>query len=115
MPQSRVLVLGITFKENCPDVRNTRVVDVIDEMKDYGITVEVFDPWADPDEVRREYGIDVMNECPQSGQYDAIVLAVAHRQFLEMSPESMKALGKAEHIIYDIKSVLPVDLIDARL
>jgi len=115
LPKSRVLVMGLTFKENCPDVRNTRVVDVITELADFGARVDIYDPWVDTVAVREAYGLSVLNECPEPGGYDGIVLAVAHQQFMEMAPAAIHALGKAEHIVYDIKSVLPVDQVDARL
>lgn len=115
LPESRILIMGLTFKENCPDVRNTRVIDVVRELQDFGADVEVYDPWVDPESVRAEYGIEVRTECPENGRYDGIVLAVAHRQFVEMSPAALHALGKPEHIVYDIKSILPIDQVDARL
>ncbi len=115
LPQSRILVMGITFKENCPDVRNTRVVDVIDELERFGATVEVFDPWADPDEVQEEYGIQLISTTPAPGSYDGLVVAVSHHQFCEMSPDEIHALGKEQHILYDIKGVLPKDRVDERL
>jgi UDP-N-acetyl-D-galactosamine dehydrogenase len=115
LPESRILIMGLTFKEDCPDVRNTRVIDVIRELRDFGADVEIYDPWVDPETVRSEYGIEVRTECPESGRYDGIVLAVAHRQFIEMTPAAFHALGKPEHVIYDIKSILPIDQVDARL
>jgi len=115
MPAARILVLGITFKENCPDVRNTRVVDVVDELQGYGSTVDIYDPWADADEVRAEYGLDMLADLPEEGAYDGIVLAVAHKEFFAMPIENLRALGKATHVIYDIKNVLPADQVDGRL
>jgi UDP-N-acetyl-D-galactosamine dehydrogenase len=115
LPDSRILILGITFKEDCPDVRNTKVVDVIHELQEFGTQVDVYDPWADPGDVREEYGIEILTDKPANGHYDGIVLAVSHRQFIEMSIESIHALGKPNHVVYDIKSVLPVDQIDSRL
>jgi UDP-N-acetyl-D-galactosamine dehydrogenase len=115
LPESRILIMGLTFKEDCPDVRNTRVIDVINELRDFGAEVEIYDPWVNPESVRAEYDTDVWTECPENGRYDGIVLAVAHRQFLEMTPAAIHALGKPEHIVYDIKSVLPIDQVDARL
>jgi UDP-N-acetyl-D-galactosamine dehydrogenase len=115
LPQSRILVLGITFKENCPDVRNTRVVDVISELRSYGGSVDVYDPWADRGEVHEEYGLDILAGPPAQGQYDAIIMAVAHRQFQSMPLAEIRSWGKPGHIIYDIKSVLPADAVDARL
>jgi len=115
LPDSKILIMGITFKEDCPDVRNTKVVDVIRELQEFGAKVEVYDPWADPDDVREEYGIEIVTEKPADGRYAGIVLAVAHRQFMEMPMASIHALGAPDHIVYDIKSVLPVDQIDSRL
>ena len=93
LPKSRILVLGITFKENCPDVRNTRVVDVVQELKTYGATVDVYDPWADAHVVKHEYGLDILTKPPAAGQYDGIVLAVAHNQFRDMPPGRDSCLG----------------------
>ena len=111
---SRVLVMGLTFKENCPDIRNTRVVDVIEEIGNYGADVDVWDPWVDADEVRREYGLEVISR-PEDGCYDAIVLAVAHREFKEMGSASVRALGKANHVLYEVKYVFPSAEVDGRL
>ncbi len=115
MPDARILVLGVAFKENCPDVRNTRVVDVIAELQAYGATVDVCDPWVDPAEVESEYGITVSNELPAASLYDGIVIAVAHQEFCAMQPEEFRALGKKDHILYDIKDVLPAADVDGRL
>lgn len=107
---SRVLMLGITFKENCPDIRNSRAIDVMTELSDFGCKVEVYDPWADPKEVEKEYGIAL---CPTlSDNYDAIVLTVAHKQFKSIN---FKALCNLHGIIYDIKGLLPKEIINGRL
>ncbi len=111
---ARVLMLGLTFKENCPDLRNTRVTDVIAELETLGAQVDVCDPWVDPDEARKAYGVRLV-EAPEPGSYDAIILAVAHRQFVEMGGESIRALGKPDCVVYDVKSVLPRSLVDGRL
>ena len=111
---SRVLIMGLTFKENCPDLRNTRVVDIIEELKDYKVQTDVFDPWADPAQAQHEYGINPVQN-PEPGAYDAIVLAVAHHQFKTMGVQSIRALGKPEHVLYDLKYLLPVDGSDLRL
>ena len=111
---ARVLVMGLTFKENCPDLRNTRVIDVIKELKEYGLTVDVYDPWADVDCAWREYGIKLAG-TPISPGYDGVVLAVAHREFRSMGAEAIHALGKACHIVYDLKSILERDQADIRL
>jgi len=112
--RSRVLVLGLTFKENCPDLRNTKVVDVIRELRDLGAQVDVHDPWADADEAREEYGVELV-AAPATGEYDAMILAVAHRQFAEMGPEKIHALGREPHVLYDVKQLLPVSEVDGRL
>ena len=111
---SRVLVMGLTFKENCPDLRNTRVVDIVRELADYGIAVDVFDPWVSADEALHEYGISPVDE-PASHAYDAIVLAVAHEQFRELGAERIRALGKPQHVLYDLKYLLPAGEADLRL
>ena len=103
---ARVLVLGLTFKEDCPDLRNTRVVDLVRELQDAGAEVDVHDPWADADEARSEYGIEPVVR-PQSGRYDALVLAVAHRCFRELGAAGVRALGRAGAVLYDLKRVLP--------
>jgi UDP-N-acetyl-D-galactosamine dehydrogenase len=111
---ARVLIMGLTFKENCPDLRNTRVVDIIEELKDYKVQTDVFDPWADPVQAQHEYGITPVQN-PEPGAYEAIVLAVAHHQFKTMGAQAIRALGKPEHVLYDLKYVLPVDGSDLRL
>ncbi len=115
MPDARILIMGITFKENCPDVRNTRVIDLISELQTYSSQVEIYDPWADIESVADEYGISITNEIPDEAQYDAIVVAVAHKEFHEMSPAEIHALGKPVHVVYDIKYVLPFKEVDGRL
>jgi len=111
---ARVLVLGLAFKENCPDVRNTRVVDIVSELKSYGSTVEVHDPWVDATEAKVEYGLDLVAE-PEAGAYDAIVIAVAHSQFRALGAEGIRAFGKPSSLVYDIKYVLPQGAADDRL
>ena len=111
---AHILVLGLTFKENCPDLRNTRVVDIIREFEHYHAQVDVYDPWIDPDAAQREYGIRPLSQL-DNGHYDAIILAVAHRQFREMGIERIRALGKADCVLYDIKYVLPAGAVDGRL
>ena len=111
---SRVLVLGLAFKENCPDLRNTRVVDVIDELHDFGVEVDVHDPWIDTDEAQYEYGLTPLAK-PEAGTYDAIVLAVAHTEFRSMGAGGMRAFGKPEHVLYDLKYLLDVSESDLRL
>ena len=104
--QANVLVLGLAFKENCPDLRNTRVIDVVEEFRRYGANVDVHDPWVDAGEARREYGIDVVAE-PVRGKYDAIVVAVGHREFHELGADGIRALGMPECVIFDVQRVLP--------
>lgn len=110
--RSRVLVLGITFKENCPDIRNTRVVDVVRELSEYGCDVSIYDPWADADEVKHEYGIDLLRQLDGIEPFDGCVLAVAHRQFVELDPRTLIAEGGS---VYDIKSLWPKEMGFARL
>ena len=107
-------MLGLTFKENCPDVRNTKAIDVHRELSSYGATVDVYDPWVDPEEVRHEYGVDMTPE-PDLGAYDVVVIAVAHRQFRDMGVDGIRAFGKPGALVYDIKYLLPAGLSDDRL
>ena len=111
---ARVLVMGLTFKENCPDLRNTRVVDVIAELRDYGVEVDVHDPWVDPTEAQHEYGLQLVTQ-PDNNAYDGIVLAVAHQQFRDMGTTGLRRFGKSDHVLYDLKYVLPVEDSDLRL
>jgi UDP-N-acetyl-D-galactosamine dehydrogenase len=111
---SKILIMGLTFKENCPDLRNTRVVDLIEEFESYSANVEVYDPWVNADEAAHEYGIRPIAELEQ-GQYDAIVLAVSHDQFKDLGAVGIRALGKASSVLYDIKYLLPVGDVDGRL
>jgi UDP-N-acetyl-D-galactosamine dehydrogenase len=111
---SRVLVLGLTFKENCPDLRNTRVVDIVSELGTYGATVDVHDPWVNPAEASGEYGIDLVAD-PEAGAYDAILIAVRHRQFEALGAEGIRRFGKPSSLVYDIKYVLPQGAADDRL
>lgn len=111
---SKVLILGLTFKENCPDIRNTRVVDLVHEFKSYHADVDVYDPWVNPEEVKEEYGFEVVGE-PQASSYDAIILAVGHHQFLEMGIEGIRAFGKDAHVLFDVKYLFPKDQVDDRL
>ncbi|WPO98862.1 Vi polysaccharide biosynthesis UDP-N-acetylglucosamine C-6 dehydrogenase TviB [Pseudomonas sp. HR96] len=111
---ARVLVMGLTFKENCPDLRNTKVVDIITELKDYGVHADCYDPWINPAEAEHEYGITPISAL-DDGIYDAIILAVAHREFAEMGAEKIHALGKPSHVLYDLKYLLPAEHSDLRL
>src|SRR6476620_3335577 len=110
---SRVLGLGLTFKENCPDVRNTKVADVVKDLQSYGCRVDVHDPWADAREAEHEYGIRIVAN-PERGAYDAIVVAVAHREFVALGPKGVRAFGSPNVVIFDIKHVLPKEASDAR-
>ena len=111
---SKILVLGLTFKENCPDLRNTRVIDIITELYDYNCEVEVYDPWVDAHEAHHEYGIKPIQE-PKPNTYDGIILAVAHKQFKDMGATAIRQLGKPAQVLYDLKHVLTAESSDLRL
>ncbi|MGM8898530.1 MULTISPECIES: Vi polysaccharide biosynthesis UDP-N-acetylglucosamine C-6 dehydrogenase TviB [unclassified Psychrobacter] len=111
---AKVLILGLSFKENCPDVRNTKVIDIVHELKEYNIEVDIYDPWVDKEEAQREYGITPISE-PQAENYDGIILAVAHSEFTEMGVSSIRKLGKEKHVLYDLKYVFAKDETDIRL
>jgi UDP-N-acetyl-D-galactosamine dehydrogenase len=104
-------MLGITFKENCPDVRNTKVVDVISALKDFGLKVSIYDPWAEPKEVMHEYGLTITNTLPNK-KFDAVVLGVSHNEFTQID---LNAITNAESVIYDVKGVLASELVDGKL
>lgn len=111
---ARVLILGLTFKENCPDLRNTKVVDVVAELKEFGIMVDVYDPWADAAEARAEYGLE-LSAGAGVGAYDGVILAVGHRDFAELGDEGIRALCRDNHVIYDLKHLLSTSTSDLRL
>lgn len=111
---SRILVMGFTFKENCPDIRNTRVIDVINELKAYNVAVDIYDPWAASADVEHEYGLTLI-EHPPMQSYDGIILSVAHEQFKELGVEAIRLFGKTQHILYDLKYLFPADASDLRL
>jgi UDP-N-acetyl-D-galactosamine dehydrogenase len=111
---ARVLVMGLAFKENCPDVRNTKVVDIVAEFEAYGADVDVWDPWVDSDEAKHEYGIELIAE-PEERAYDVVILAVAHNEFRELGADGIRAFCNPNSILYDIKYVLPADKVDDRL
>ncbi|MGM8935037.1 Vi polysaccharide biosynthesis UDP-N-acetylglucosamine C-6 dehydrogenase TviB [Pseudomonas neustonica] len=111
---ARVLIMGLTFKENCPDLRNTKIIDVVRELGEYNIEVDVYDPWVSAEEAKREYGLNPVSE-PKMAGYDGIVLAVAHEQFVKMGIEGIRALGKPAHVLYDLKYVLTAEQADLRL
>ena len=109
---SRVLILGFTFKENCPDIRNTRVIDIYHELKSFDVQVDIFDPWADPEEVAHEYGISILGKenTPALADYAAVILAVAHNEF-----KNLPLQKSASQVVYDVKSMLPLEVVDGRL
>jgi len=109
---SNILVLGITFKENCPDIRNTKAVDVINALKSYHTNVTIFDPWADPLEINHEYGLDSLNTLPESAKFDAVVLAVSHDEFRNID---LNKITNQQCVIFDIKGLFPKEVVDSRL
>lgn len=111
---ARVLVLGLAFKENCPDLRNTRVIDIVSELNEFGVSVDVHDPWVDAQEAQAEYGIELIDR-PRIGKYDCVILAVPHQSFLELGASYLRSLGKKNSIIFDIKSKLKKSESDLRL
>ncbi len=111
---SKILVLGFAFKENCPDLRNTRVIDIIDTLQEYNANVDIYDPWIDHAQAHEHYGVNCITE-PAANQYDAIIMAVAHNEFVELGVDAIKAWGKPGHVLFDVKCVLPPDEVDARL
>ena len=111
---AKVLILGLSFKENCPDVRNTKVIDIVHELEEYNIEVDVYDPWVDKAEAEREYNVTPISK-PDVNHYDGIILAVAHNEFVEMGVEKIRALGKTSHVLYDLKYVFSKEDTDIRL
>ncbi|MDP2238225.1 MAG: nucleotide sugar dehydrogenase [Bacteroidales bacterium] len=109
---AKALMLGITFKENCPDIRNTRAIDISNELQTYGMQVDIYDPWANTEEVKHEYGIEILTQYPEKDGYQAIILAVAHNEFREINMKIHKQNGV---IIYDVKGILPKEMVDSRL
>jgi UDP-N-acetyl-D-galactosamine dehydrogenase len=112
--QADILIMGFTFKENCPDLRNTRVIDIVHELQDFGVNTHVYDPWVSSEEAQHEYGIELIAK-PELDKYDAIILAVSHDQFKQMSIEQIKQYGKANSVIYDLKYLFPATQTDIRL
>lgn len=108
---SKILILGFTFKENCPDVRNTKVIDIIKTLKEYNLNITIYDPWANPEEVKHEYGVEVVNELPKE-KFDTAILAVAHKEFATLN---IQTLLNQTHVIFDVKSFLPKEIVDGRL
>jgi len=111
---AKILILGLTFKENCPDLRNTRVIDIIETLESYHADVEVYDPWVDPQEAQKEYQISMKSELAED-RYDAVIVAVSHKEFAELGIDAIRRLGKQDHILYDIKSLFPKEQVDGRL
>jgi UDP-N-acetyl-D-glucosamine/UDP-N-acetyl-D-galactosamine dehydrogenase len=111
---ANILVMGLTFKENCPDLRNTKVVDIVKELKEYNINVDITDPWCSREEAQQEYGLS-LTQTPDNNKYDAIILAVGHNSFKELGVDSIRQLGKENSIIYDLKYLLPKESVDMRL
>lgn len=111
---SNILILGLSFKENCPDLRNTKVVDIISELEPYNANIDIYDPWLDTKESQKEYGLELITE-PKEGHYDAVIITVAHKQFAEMGASGIRALCKTNSIIYDVKYLLKADEVDGRL
>ena len=111
--KSDILIMGFTFKENCPDVRNTRIIDIYRALEEYNVNITVYDPWANPAVVKHEYGIDITNELP-AGKFDTAIVAVGHKEFRQQEV-NMDALLKKNHVIYDVKGIMPRDIIDGRL
>lgn len=111
---AKVLVMGLTFKENCPDLRNTKVVDIVNELKEYNITPDIFDPWCSSEQSEKEYNLALTQE-PKENEYDAVILAVAHDQFKKMGADNIRKFGKKTHVLYDLKYLLPKDKVDMRL
>lgn len=111
---ANVLIMGLTFKENCPDLRNTGVIDIIQEMRNYNTNVHIYDPWADAAEAKHEYGLDLIAE-PVSGSYQAIIICVAHDTFRDLGATGIRALGTPNHVLFDVKHILPKADVDARL
>jgi UDP-N-acetyl-D-galactosamine dehydrogenase len=111
---AKILILGFTFKENCPDIRNTRVIDIVNEFGNYHSKVDVYDPWIDIEEANEEYNVSFLSELP-STKYDAVILAVNHDEFKSLGADNIHALGKDNHVLFDVKNVLPKDQVDGRL
>ena len=111
---ANLLIMGLTFKENCPDLRNTKIVDIVSELKEYNINVDITDPWCSSEQAEHEYNL-TLTDKPEAGKYDAIILAVAHNEFKVMGVEEIRKLGKSQHVLYDLKYILPKESVDMRL
>ena len=112
---SNILILGLAFKENCPDVRNSKTVELVKELEDYNADVHVYDPWVDPEVVQRDLGISVLTEEPGRAEFDAVVVTVGHQQFTAMSPEQIRGFGKSGSVFFDVKGVFEKSASDGRL
>jgi UDP-N-acetyl-D-glucosamine/UDP-N-acetyl-D-galactosamine dehydrogenase len=112
---ARALMLGLAFKENCPDIRNTRSIDIVSGLASYSIAVDVYDPWVDPEEAEEEFGISCLGALPIDGTYDAVIIAVGHREFAALGPRAVRALGRVRCVLYDVKAILPAGTADGRL
>ena len=111
---SKILIMGFTFKENCPDVRNTRIIDIYHALEEYNVNITVYDPWANPAVVKREYGVDITNDLPEEKNFDTAIVAVGHKEFRNQEISPLHFL-KPQHVIYDVKGILPRDIVDGRL
>jgi len=111
---SKILVMGLSFKENCPDIRNTKIIDMVQALKEYELDLDIYDPWVDPKEVEHEYGLAPISAL-QNNEYDAVILAVAHDQFKQMTAADIHALGKTKHVLFDLKYILSKEYSDIRL
>ena len=111
--KSKVLIMGFTFKENCPDVRNTKIIDIYRALEEYNVDITVYDPWAKPEVVKKEYGIDIVSELPME-KFDAAIVAVAHKEF-RRHEVNMDQLLHDNHVIYDVKGIMPREMVDGRL
>lgn len=112
---AKILMLGMTFKEDCPDIRNTKAIDIYAAFKEYSMDVDVYEPWADADEVADEYGIDCLLELPENASYDAMIVSVGHKQFIEMGATGIRQFGKNPSILYDVKGIFALGSSDGRL
>ena len=114
LADGRILIMGLTFKENCPDLRNTKVVDIIKELQDYNLEVDVYDPWVTSAEAKAEYDLNMVKNL-QPGTYDGIVIAVSHHQFKTLNISDIRQLCKDNHVIFDVKNIFPAEQTDGRL
>ena len=114
MVGSKILVMGLSFKENCPEIRNTKIIDMVQALKEYELDLDIYDPWVDPKEVEDEYGLAPVSAL-KNNEYDAIILAVVHDQFKQMTATEIHALGKTKHVLFDLKYILNKDETSIRL